>query len=373
MDKKLAPLLDPRGHQERPTVPLAPRGGIENLRRGKILFYDNTKLGFCNYGEVFVRIRERLRGLGISNFVDYRNRPRQGHRELEAYAAMLAREKPAAAIVALGDIGTPPDISSPSLEAGHPERLHHRPGGDGRGSRPTAPGTLPVQDRYLPASTGKRCVPGGPQVGLHHGIARGDARQVTGRPHRFQDGPTPPRQTTSHHRRIESGEVYERLPHGRNHGVPTGNTWGQPAGHSRPRRASKDVFLLPFAPEAPVARSDPRAGRHCRDVAIAAVMAGADRRRCRSWWPRSGRWPTPACSGDVPPRGTWSWSVADLRESGSRAGGAWAPGIRQRHHRAGGQPRHLNVCRVPGVCDLDCLASQAESPTASPSLLASGR
>ncbi len=109
MTKRLNPLLDPRGIQERPVIRLAPRVGVEQLKQGKILFYNNTKLGFCNYGEVFVRIKERFREMGISNFVDYvetvRGKDTAG---LEAYAAKLAKEKPAAAVVALGDMGTSP-------------------------------------------------------------------------------------------------------------------------------------------------------------------------------------------------------------------------------------------------------------------------
>jgi hypothetical protein len=109
MNETLKPLLDPRGKQERPVIKLAPRVGIEELKKGKILFYDNTKLGFCNYGEAFVRIKERFREMGIENFVDYRETVRgKDTRALEKYAAMLAEEKPAAAVVALGDMGTSP-------------------------------------------------------------------------------------------------------------------------------------------------------------------------------------------------------------------------------------------------------------------------
>jgi len=109
MTKKLNPLIDPRGRQERPVIQLAPRVSLDDLRNGKILFYDNTKLSFCNYGEVFVRIKERFREMGISRFVDYRETVRGKDTEkLEAYAALLAKEKPTAAIVALGDMGTSP-------------------------------------------------------------------------------------------------------------------------------------------------------------------------------------------------------------------------------------------------------------------------
>jgi len=109
MKKRLNPLLDPRGIQERPILKLAPRVDIEKLKSGKILFYDNTKLSFCNYGEVFVRIKERFHEAGITNFVDYRETVRgKNTKKLEDYAAMLAKEKPTAAVVALGDMGTSP-------------------------------------------------------------------------------------------------------------------------------------------------------------------------------------------------------------------------------------------------------------------------
>lgn len=109
MTKRLNPLLDPRGFQERPIIQLAPRVSIEDLKRGKILFYNNTKLSFCNYGEIFVRIKERFREMGIGNFVDYVETVRgKDTAALEKYAAMLAEEKPIAAVVALGDMGTSP-------------------------------------------------------------------------------------------------------------------------------------------------------------------------------------------------------------------------------------------------------------------------
>ena len=109
MNRKLDPLVDPRGWQQRPIINLAPRVSIEDLKKGKILFYDNTKLSFCNYGQTFVRIKERFREMGIGNFVDYRETVRgKDTAALEKYAAMLAGEKPAAAVVALGDMGTSP-------------------------------------------------------------------------------------------------------------------------------------------------------------------------------------------------------------------------------------------------------------------------
>ena len=104
---KLNELLDPRGVQERPMIELAKRPTIEELQKGKILFYNNTKLGFCNYYTVFDRIKERLTELGITNYVEYTETVRGKNQErLYEYAAMLAEEKPTAAIVAFGDMGT---------------------------------------------------------------------------------------------------------------------------------------------------------------------------------------------------------------------------------------------------------------------------
>ncbi len=102
-------ILDPRGIQERPMITLAHRPSLEELKTGKILFYNNTKLGFCNYYTVFDRIKEHLREIGCddSKWVEYTETVRGKNAEkLAEYAAMLAKEQPVAAIVAFGDMGT---------------------------------------------------------------------------------------------------------------------------------------------------------------------------------------------------------------------------------------------------------------------------
>ncbi|MGI5970927.1 MAG: UGSC family (seleno)protein [Oscillospiraceae bacterium] len=102
-------LLDPRGYQIREVITLAKRPSLDELKKGKILFYNNTKLGFCNYYTVFDRIKERLREIGCddSKWVEYTETVRGKNAEqLGQYAAMLAEEKPVAAIVAFGDMGT---------------------------------------------------------------------------------------------------------------------------------------------------------------------------------------------------------------------------------------------------------------------------
>jgi len=40
-------VLDPRGMQEKRLLQLASRVSLEELKKGPIVFYDNTKLGFC--------------------------------------------------------------------------------------------------------------------------------------------------------------------------------------------------------------------------------------------------------------------------------------------------------------------------------------
>ena len=102
-------MLDPRGYQERPMLQLAKRPSLEELKTGKILFYNNTKLGFCNYYTVFDRIKEHLREIGCDDtkWVEYTETVRGKNADkLMEYAKMLAEEKPVAAIVAFGDMGT---------------------------------------------------------------------------------------------------------------------------------------------------------------------------------------------------------------------------------------------------------------------------
>jgi hypothetical protein len=115
--KQLTNLLDPRGYQDRTIIKLAERVSIEDLKKGKILFYNNTKLGFCNYYTVFDRIKEKFISLGISNFVEYTETVRgKDAAKLAEYAKMLAQEKPTAAIVAFGDMGTSSSTTVVTIE-----------------------------------------------------------------------------------------------------------------------------------------------------------------------------------------------------------------------------------------------------------------
>lgn len=117
MSKCIDRLLDPRGIQDRAIINLAPRVTIDDLRKGKILFYNNTKLGFCNYMTVFDRIKERFSEMGITNYVEYCETVRgKDSKELAEYAAMLAKEKPTAAVVAFGDMGTSSSTTVVTIE-----------------------------------------------------------------------------------------------------------------------------------------------------------------------------------------------------------------------------------------------------------------
>ena len=112
MATKLSQLLDPRGFQERTVITLAKRPTLEELKKGKILFYNNTKLGFCNYYTVFDRIKERLVEIGCdpANWVEYTETVRGKD------AAMLAKEEPVACITAFGDMGTSSSTTVLSIE-----------------------------------------------------------------------------------------------------------------------------------------------------------------------------------------------------------------------------------------------------------------
>lgn len=113
---KLPAIVDPRGLQERPVIKLAKRVSMDQLRQGKVLFYNNTKLDFCNYGETFARIKKHFQDAGIRNFIDFKETVRgKNTRNLQDYAAMMAKTKPTAAVVALGDMGTTPATTIVSI------------------------------------------------------------------------------------------------------------------------------------------------------------------------------------------------------------------------------------------------------------------
>lgn len=107
---EISKLLDPRGYQERKVIELSKRPSLEELKKARILFYNNTKLGFCNYYTVYDRIRERLRGIGCddTNWFEYVETVRgKNAAKLAELAHRLVEEyKPDVVITAFGDMGT---------------------------------------------------------------------------------------------------------------------------------------------------------------------------------------------------------------------------------------------------------------------------
>lgn len=102
-------LLDPRGFMTKEIITLAPRPTLESLKNGKVFIYNNTKVEFCNYTEIIPRIKERLTEIGVSNFIEVRKTVRgMTTQDLKDYAEVMASQKPAAAIIALGDMGVSP-------------------------------------------------------------------------------------------------------------------------------------------------------------------------------------------------------------------------------------------------------------------------
>jgi len=387
MTAKLNPLLDPRGQQDRPVIQLAPRVRIDELKKGRILFYNNTKLSFCNYGEVFVRIKERFREMGICNFIDYVETVRgKDTAALEAYAAKLAAEKPVAAVVALGDMGTSPAtcIVTIALEKlGIPSvYITAPPGGD-------------LVEGVAVYRAGNLCLC---KIDIYQASTREEVRgeidnkwtyivdSLTADPARlkevahidFKMDLVPPAKNgllpvtekieATEKGLIEPGCYMEEVMDYLNaehigDGLPV-----IPPTHSRLERM---YAYCPFDPEMTLWREVGPTGKDVtvRDVAIAAVMAG-----CK---PQAMPILVAAFKALADPRYNLLQSVTTSHPGGNLVlvSGPIAQeiGLSGKQGCLGpGYPVNatigravnlviLNVCRaVPGICDLDCIASQAE-------------
>jgi len=127
------PIVDPRGRQPRDRLVLAPRLSLEALKKDRILFYNNTKVDFCNYPEILTGIKRHLTALGVTNFVDYRQTVRgKSTAGLRRTAQKLADQGFGAAVVALADMGTSPATAILTIElerAGVPSVLIGAPPG----------------------------------------------------------------------------------------------------------------------------------------------------------------------------------------------------------------------------------------------------
>ncbi len=387
MTTKLNPMLDPRGQQERPVIKLAPRVGTEDLKKGKILFYNNTKLSFCNYGEVFVRIKERFRAMGISNFVDFVETVRgKDTAALENYAAKLAAEKPVAAVVALGDMGTSPAtcIVTIALEKlGIPSvYITAPPGGD-------------LVEGVAVYRAGNLCLC---KIDIYQASTSEEVRgeidkkwtyiidSLTAEPKRLQEVAhidfkmdlVPPAKNgllpitekieATEKRLIEPGCYMEEVMDYLN-AEHIGD--GLPIIPPTQSRLERMYAYCPFDPEMTLWREVGPTGKDVtvRDVALAAVMAG-----CK---PQAMPILITAFKALADPRYNLLQSVTTSHPGGNLVlvSGPIAQeiGISGKQGCLGpGYPANatigravnlviLNVCRaVPGICDLDCIASQAE-------------
>ncbi len=110
-------IIDPRNIQPKGSLKLAERKNLDALKAGPVLFYNNTKLDFCNYGESFRRIKELFSERGITSYVNFKETVRgKTSQMLREYAQMMAKTNPVAAVVALGDMGTTPATTVVSIE-----------------------------------------------------------------------------------------------------------------------------------------------------------------------------------------------------------------------------------------------------------------
>lgn len=100
-------IFDPRGKSHFYELKLAPRPSLQALRDGKILFFDNTKLDFCHYREIFTRLEIILNEHGIHRIEHVRQSVRGTMTEqIRELADKLVHKEVQAAVVALADMGT---------------------------------------------------------------------------------------------------------------------------------------------------------------------------------------------------------------------------------------------------------------------------
>lgn len=100
-------IFDPRGKNRFYELQLAPRASLQALRDGKVLFFDNTKLDFCHYREIFTRLETVLNEHGIYRIEHVRQSVRGTMTEqIRELADNLVRKEVQAAVVALADMGT---------------------------------------------------------------------------------------------------------------------------------------------------------------------------------------------------------------------------------------------------------------------------
>jgi hypothetical protein len=117
-------ILDPRGRLTLRRISLAQRPDLAALRAGPVLFYDNLKMDVGHYGRLLPRVKHGLRRHGVARFIDHRETIRGKSAEgIAALASKLAAMRPAAAVIALADMGVSPAMVALTValeEAGVP-------------------------------------------------------------------------------------------------------------------------------------------------------------------------------------------------------------------------------------------------------------
>lgn len=107
INKLIDYIFDPRGNSHFYELKLAPRPSPQALRDGKILFFDNTKLDFCHYREIFTRLETIFNEHGIHHIEHVRQSVRGTMTvQIRELADKLVQKEVQAAVVALADMGT---------------------------------------------------------------------------------------------------------------------------------------------------------------------------------------------------------------------------------------------------------------------------
>jgi hypothetical protein len=373
-------ILDPRGRQERPMLKLAKRPTLAGLKKGPVLFYNNTKLDFCNYDEVFSRIKERFAEKGVRRFVDFketvRGKTTQGLRD---YAAKIARARPVAAVVALGDMGTTPATTVLAIaleELGIPTvYITASPGAE-------------LAQAVAFYRAGQLCLC---PIDIYQGSTRAEvAAEIDKQIGFILDALTLPPGKIEKCARIDF--ALDREPPAETLPFTPEGCCGEPGGDMEavmdlfdrlhlgdglpiipptPRRLRAMLAYAAMKPDAVLAREIGPTGKDItvRDVAVGAIMAG-----CK---PNALPILVSAFQAMGDPRYNFLQSVTTSHPGGNlvlvsgplaqEAGLYGGPGCLGPGFAANatiGRAVNLviiNVCRsVPGVSDLDCLASQAE-------------
>ncbi|MGP8050286.1 MAG: hypothetical protein ACLPYB_06690 [Desulfobaccales bacterium] len=381
---KISGIVDPRGKPERPQLIMAPRVTLKKLQEGPIVFYNNTKLEFCNYTEIFPRIKELFRLRSISNFIDFRETVRgKTTEDLKAYAKKLAAVKPVAVVTALGDMGTTPAtaIITIALEKlGIPSVYITAPPGAqlavGVAFYRAGRLCLCSLDIYQGSTKEEVVAQVDAQIdGILESLTlppevskRADLQFNLDKAAPAADGLLPLRLEITAEKLHEPGSFLEEIMDYLNHEHLSD---GLPVIPPTPARLTKMMAYCPFAPGSILAREIGPSGKDLtvKDVAVAAVMAG-----CKP--------------GHLPVLVTAFKAMANQKYNFLQSVTTSHPGgnlvlvsgpLAQEIGIHGGQgclgpgfPANATIGRavnlvlinffraVPGVCDLGCLASQAE-------------